>query len=143
MLMFQGTFKASFDQPLTGSGNGIDAGVQRGGDLTVAPSFTGVRGIRLQQNACPEQLSRGVPALIDCRNQLLTFLVAELHDVFFLTAISFLVTNPLRCRGRDHRVRDWPRNQGRGALDFRLTPEEIAKSALILLSRKTALGPNP
>ena len=98
MLMLQGTFEASFDQPLPGSGNRVDAGVQRGGDLTIAPSFAVVRGIRLQQDACPQQLSRGVLALVDrevscSRSSSLSF------TTYFLTAISFLATNPLRCWG--------------------------------------------
>ena len=47
MLMLQRPFKPSLDQALTGSGNGVGTGFQRGGDLTVAPSVAGVRGVGL------------------------------------------------------------------------------------------------
>jgi hypothetical protein len=70
MLMFQRPFEASLNQPLTGSGNSVDTGLQRCGDLTVAPSFAGVRGVGFQQDACPQQLSRAVRALIDRRIRL-------------------------------------------------------------------------
>jgi hypothetical protein len=119
MLMLQGTFEASFDQPLPGSGNRVDAGVQRGGDLTIAPSFAVVRGIRLQQDACPQQLSRGVLALVDRRSQLLSFLVAELHNVF-LDGDLFPGHESAPLLGREHRVRDRPQNQGRESLASRL-----------------------
>src|SRR5450756_27261 len=82
MMTLQGPIKAFLDEPLAGSGNRIDTGLQGGGDLAVAPCFAGVRGVGFEQDACFQEHARGVFALSDRRVQLLPFLIAELHDVF-------------------------------------------------------------
>ena len=81
--MLQSIVQAFFNQALAGSRDRIDAGFQRGGDLAVAPSLAGVRGVGFQQNACFQLLPRRVLSLLDHRVQLVTFLVAERDDVFF------------------------------------------------------------
>lgn len=43
---------SALHQELTATGDGVDAGVQRRGDLTVAPGLSGLRGVGLQQDAC-------------------------------------------------------------------------------------------
>jgi hypothetical protein len=52
MLAGQRGVEASLHQLLTRAGNGVDAGVQRLGDLAVAPGFAALRGVGLQQDAC-------------------------------------------------------------------------------------------
>jgi hypothetical protein len=83
MVTLQRAFNAFLDQTLACPGDRIDAGVERGGDLTVAPALSGVRGVGFQQDASLQQVPRGVFVLIDRRIELLAFLVTELHDVFF------------------------------------------------------------
>src|SRR5271165_2994137 len=81
MMTPQGLINTFLDQPLTRPGNRVDAGLQSGGDLTVAPSFAGVRHVGLQQNASFQQKSSRVFALMDQRIQLLSLLAAEIDDV--------------------------------------------------------------
>ena len=96
-------------QLLAGPGNGVDAGIQRGGDLAVAPAFAGLGGIGLQQDARLHQLTCSVFALLDQRVEPFALLVAELHDVLLYGSLF---------RGHDaspslrrHRFRDPPQNQ--------------------------------
>ena len=77
MMTFQGTFQASFNQALARAGDRVDAGAQGGGDLAVAPSLAGVRGIGFQQNACFQQLPRRVLSLVDHRVQLVALRICD------------------------------------------------------------------
>ena len=96
MMALQGTVQTFLNQALAGPGNGIDAGLQGGGDLTVAPSLAGVRGVCFQQDACFQLLSRRVFSLPDHRiNGSRSSSLSV--TTYFLTAITFLATNPLRC----------------------------------------------
>jgi hypothetical protein len=82
MMPLQRAIQAFFNQALACSRDRIDAGFQGGGDLAVAPSLAGVRGVGFQQDACFQLLPRGVLALTDHRIQLITFFVAQRDDVF-------------------------------------------------------------
>jgi hypothetical protein len=71
-------------EPLSTSRSGVgdvDAGLPRGRDLAVAPSVVGLRGVGLQQDADVQPLVREMFAEMDQSVDLLSFLVAELHDV--------------------------------------------------------------
>ena len=57
MLADKHGIEAFLHQLLAGPGNGVDAGIERGGDFTIAPSSASPRGISLQQNARLGQLS--------------------------------------------------------------------------------------
>jgi hypothetical protein len=70
-----------FDQLLTNAGDSHEAGVQRRGDLAVAPSFPCLAGIGLQQDPRPGQLPRRVLATLDQRIQTLSLFRTELHDI--------------------------------------------------------------
>jgi hypothetical protein len=71
-------------------------GAQGGDDLAVAPSLAGVRGVCFQQDACFQLLSRRVFSLPDHRiNGSRSSSLSV--TTYFLTAITFLATNPLRC----------------------------------------------
>jgi hypothetical protein len=56
MLADKHGIEAFFHQLLAGPSNGVDAGIEGGGDFAVPPSFASLRGISLQQNACLAQL---------------------------------------------------------------------------------------
>ena len=65
MLADKHGIEAFFHQLLAGPSNGVDAGIEGGGDFAVPPSFASLRGISLQQNACLGQLpGRVLPARI-------------------------------------------------------------------------------
>ena len=94
MMPRQGTIQAAFNQALAGSRHRIDTGFQRGGDLAVAPSLAGIRGIGFQQDAGFQELPRGVPDLpiiADNWSRSASLSVTT----YFLTAINFLATNRL------------------------------------------------
>src|SRR3984885_40058 len=57
MLADKNGLKAFFHQLLAGSRHRVDAGVDGGGDLAVAPSVASVRCVRLQQNTSSGQLA--------------------------------------------------------------------------------------
>jgi hypothetical protein len=80
-LRGQHGFEPFLDQLLTNSGDCREAGTQRRGDWAVAPSFAGLPDIGLQQDACPGQLSRGVPAAADQRVQPRSLFRAERHHI--------------------------------------------------------------
>src|ERR1700761_5160499 len=81
MLATQGGLKPVFDQPLTRPGDRVDTGLQRRRDLAVAPARTTLRGISFQQDTGLQQLlCRMFPAM-DKGGELLSFLIAECHDV--------------------------------------------------------------
>src|ERR1700739_4749733 len=81
MLAKQGGLKPFFDQPLARPGDRVDTGLQRRRDLAVAPARTTLRGVSFQQDAGLQQLlCRMFPAM-DKGGELLSFLIAECHNV--------------------------------------------------------------
>src|SRR6201996_4857137 len=81
MLAKQGGLKPVFDQPLARPGDRVDTGLQRRRDLAIAPARTTLRGVCFQQDAGLQQLlCRMFPAM-DKGGELLSFLIAECHDV--------------------------------------------------------------
>jgi len=56
MLTHKHGIEAFFHQLLARPGNGVDAGIEGGGDGAVPPSFAALRSISLQQNTCLGQL---------------------------------------------------------------------------------------
>src|ERR1700751_5697276 len=81
MLAKQGGLKPVFDQPLARPGDRVDTGLQRRRDLAIAPARTTLRGVSFQQDAGLQQLlCRMFPAM-DKGSELLSFLIAECHDV--------------------------------------------------------------
>src|ERR1700757_432263 len=81
MLAKQGGLKPVFDQPLARPGDRVDTGLQSRRDLAVAPARTTLRGVSFQQDAGLQQLlCRMFPAM-DKGGELLSFLIAECHDV--------------------------------------------------------------
>ena len=54
-----------------------------GGDLAVAPSLAGVRGVGFEQDTRFQLLPRRVLSLPDHRVQLVALLIAERDDAFF------------------------------------------------------------
>src|SRR3954464_1893025 len=87
MLADQDGGEAFFHQLLSGPGNGVDAGVESGGDVAVPPSFARLRGIGLQQNAGLGQLSGRVLTRMDQRVELLPLLIIELYHVPLLGSL--------------------------------------------------------
>ena len=83
MMTLQDTIQASLDQTLTRSGDCIDTGLQSGGELAVAPSLAGVRGVGFQRDTRFQLLPRQVLSPSDHRVQLVALLIAERDDVFF------------------------------------------------------------
>jgi hypothetical protein len=81
MLADQDRLKPFFHQLPAGSANRGDAGIQCPGDLAVSPSFAGIGGVGLQQDACFRQLAGTVLAAMDQRVEPLALLIAELHDI--------------------------------------------------------------
>ena len=67
MLARESGVDPSLHQLLAGAGDGVDAGIQRLGDLAVTPGFAGLRRIGLQQDACLQHLPNGAFALLDER----------------------------------------------------------------------------
>src|ERR1700757_185474 len=81
MLAKQGGLKPVFDQPLARPGDRVDTGLQSRRDLAIAPARTTLRGVSFQQDAGLQQLlCRMFPAM-DKGGELLSFLIAECHDV--------------------------------------------------------------
>src|ERR1700759_689956 len=81
MLAKQGGLKPVFDQPLARPGDRVDTGLQRRRDLAIAPARTTLRGVSFQQDAGLQQLlCRMFPAM-DKGSELLSFLIAECHNV--------------------------------------------------------------
>src|ERR1700761_3056467 len=81
MLAKQGGLKPVFDQPLARPGDRVDTGLQRRRDLAIAPARTTLRGVSFQQDAGLQQLlCRMFPAM-DKGGELLSFLIAECHNV--------------------------------------------------------------
>ncbi len=83
MLAGQSGVEPSFHKLLAGAGDGVDAGVQRPGDLAVAPGLAGLRGIGLQQDTCLQRLTRGAFTLLDQCVEPFALGVAERHDIPF------------------------------------------------------------
>src|SRR5690242_17711236 len=82
MLAGQRRIQPFLHQLLTGAGYGVDAGVQRRSNPTIAPCLAGRRGVGLQQDACLQQLTGGGFALLDQHIEPITLLGAKLDDVF-------------------------------------------------------------
>ena len=82
MFAGQGRLEAALHKELTGPCDGVDAGVECFGDLTIAPAVSGLRGVRLEQDARLEQLTRRPLALLDQCIQPIALVGAELDDVF-------------------------------------------------------------
>src|SRR6201996_8376275 len=81
MLATQGGLEPVFDQPLARPGDRVDTGLQRRRDLAIASARTTLRGVSFQQDAGLQQLlCRMFPAM-DKGGELLSFLIAECHDV--------------------------------------------------------------
>src|ERR1700757_4283941 len=81
MLAKQGGLEPFCDQPLARPGDRVDTGLQRRRDLAVAPARTTLRGVSFQQDAGLQQLlCRMFPAM-DKGGELLSFLIAECHNV--------------------------------------------------------------
>jgi hypothetical protein len=114
MLAGQDGLDPLLHQLLAGPGNRVDAGIQSRGDLTVTPSFAGIGGVGLQQDACLHQLACTVFPRMDHRVEPFALLIAERHDILLYGSLfrGHDSSPPLR----SHRFRDWPQNQGRGAL---------------------------
>ena len=109
MLADQDSVEAFFHQLLAGPGNGVDAGVEGGGDVAVPPSFARLRGIGFQQNAGLGQLSGRVLTRMD--QVLSCSLSSSLSFTMYLfSAVCFVVTKHLRHCGVSE-VRDLPQNQ--------------------------------
>ena len=103
MLAGQGGVEAALHQLLAGAGDRVGAGIQRLGDLAVAPRFASLRGVGLQQDAGFQQLTRGGFALLDQSIEPLAFISSKFDDVSF-DGGCFAVTTHLRgCRR--HRFR--------------------------------------
>ena len=81
MLVGQRRFEPLLHQSLAGPGNGVDGGIQRTGNLAVAPALAGLGDIGLQQNTRLHQLTCTVFAGTDRCVELLPLLGAEIHDV--------------------------------------------------------------
>ena len=81
MLADKHGIEAFFHQLLAGPSNGVDAGIEGGGDFAVPPSFASLRGISLQQNACLGQLPGRVFTRTYQRVEPFPLLIAELHHV--------------------------------------------------------------
>jgi hypothetical protein len=81
MLVGQRRFEPLLHQSLAGPGNGVDGGIQRTGNLAVAPALAGLGDIGLQQNTRLHQLTCTVFAGTDQCVELLPLLGAEIHDV--------------------------------------------------------------
>jgi hypothetical protein len=81
MLVGQRRFEPLLHQSLAGPGNGVDGGIQRTGNLAVAPALAGLGDIGLQQNTRLHQLTCTVFAGTDQWVEPFALLVAELHDV--------------------------------------------------------------
>src|ERR1700753_2866695 len=81
MLAKQASHTPLCHQPLARPGDRIDTGLQRRRDLAIAPARTTLRGVSLQQDAGLQQLlCRMFPAM-DKGGELLSFLIAECHNV--------------------------------------------------------------
>src|SRR5690242_10723920 len=81
MLAGQRGVQSALHQLLAGPRDGVDAGIECLGNLAVAPSLAGVRGIGLQQDARLQHLARWAFAGLDQRGQLLPLLSAQPHDI--------------------------------------------------------------
>jgi hypothetical protein len=81
VLAGQGGIQSALHQLLAGAGNGVDAGLQRLGDLTVALAFAGLRGVGLPQDACFQELAGRCFTLLDQRIEPLALVLAELDDI--------------------------------------------------------------
>ena len=95
MLADKHGIEAFFHQLLAGPGNGVDAGIEGGGDFAVPPSFASFRGIGLQQKR----------ALVSCRVGCLPARISVLSrsrssslsfTTYLFSAICFAVTKHLR-----------------------------------------------
>jgi hypothetical protein len=109
MLARQDGLEPLFHQLLAGPGYRIDAGIQGGCDLAVAPSFARLRGVGLQQNTSLGEQPRGMFARMDQRVEPPALLIAELHHIPLYGNLFRGHEAPPSLRSQ--RVRDSPRNQ--------------------------------
>jgi hypothetical protein len=83
--------KALFDQSLTDTPDGVDAGVQRLGDLAVTPSFAGLGGVRLQRMRAFNNWRAGAsPFWISIVSRSRSSVLSQ--TMYFLTAGCFAIT---------------------------------------------------
>ncbi len=80
MLAGQSGVDPALHQLLAGAGDGVDAGIQRRGNLAVTPGFAGLRRIGLQQDACLQYLARRTFALLDECVEPFALLLAQGHE---------------------------------------------------------------
>ena len=109
MLADKHGIETFFHQLLAGPSNGVDAGIEGGGDFAVPPSFASLQGISLQQKACFGQLPGRMFTRPYQRVEPFLLVIAELHHVS-------LLCNPFRGHEaspslRSERVRDLLQNQ--------------------------------
>ena len=104
MLAGQHGLEPFLHQLLAGPGNRVDAGIQSRGDPAVTPSFAGLGGVGLQQDARLHQLAGSVFALTDQRVEPFALPLAELHDILLYGGLfrGHDASPPLR----SHRFRD-------------------------------------
>jgi hypothetical protein len=109
MLAHQDGLEPRFHQLLAGPGDRVDAAIQGGCDLAVAPSFARLRGVGLQQNTSLGEQPRGMFARMDQRVEPPALVIAELHHIPLYGTLfrSHEISPSLRSQ----RVRDSPRNQ--------------------------------
>ena len=81
MLAGQDRFEPFFHQLPAGPADRVDTCIQSPRDLAVTAAFAGLRGVGLQQDACPHQLLCGVLAHVDQCVEPLSLLIAKLHDI--------------------------------------------------------------
>ena len=129
MLAGQRSIEAFLHQLLPRAGDGVDAGVQCFGDLAVAPGFAGLRGVRLQQDACLQHLPCRTCALLDERVEAFPLVSAERYDV---SLYGRLFRDHDASPGyRRYRFRDWPQHQRRRALGRRIRgPQVLSMSSM-------------
>jgi hypothetical protein len=109
MLADKHGIEAFFHQLLAGPSNGVDAGIEGGGDFAVPPSFASLRGISLQQNACLGQLPGRVLTGTYQRVEPFPLLIAEFHHVSLLG--NLFRGHEASPSLRSERVRDLLQNQ--------------------------------
>ena len=109
MLADKHGIEAFFHQLLAGPSNGVDTGIEGGGDFAVPPSFASLRGISLQQNARLGPLPGRVFTGTDQRVEPFPLLITELHHVPLLG--NLFRGHAASPSLRSERVRDLPQNQ--------------------------------
>jgi hypothetical protein len=81
VFALQRRLESLLDQLLTRASDIVDAGVQRRRDRAVAPAFTRLGNVGLEQDARPRQHSRRTLASVNQSFEPLALLGAQLHHV--------------------------------------------------------------